>query len=134
MRNILLFLSKLPGQMAAGPCPLQIVAAAIAVNIENFTTSIKPRHHPGGHGLRIKIGGINTTQGHLRFTKGSRTQNIDAPCTQFIGKAFQRFVIQGALRFDANGLECALRKQAWQKSHKERFGTAYWMRSQTSAE
>ena len=46
IRNILLFLSKLPGQMAAGPCPLQIISPTDSIDIQKFTNEIDARDNP----------------------------------------------------------------------------------------
>ena len=57
MRNILLFLSKLPGQMAAGPCPLQIVAAAVAVHIQHLAAGVQAGDQTALEGAGIELVG-----------------------------------------------------------------------------
>ena len=65
MRNILLFLSKLPGQMAAGPCPLQIVAAAVAVHIQHLAAGVQAGDQTALEGAGIELVGAEPSGSDL---------------------------------------------------------------------
>ena len=65
IRNILLFLSKLPGQMAAGPCPLQIVAAAVAVHIQHLTAGVQAWDQTALEGVGIELVGTEPSGSDL---------------------------------------------------------------------
>ena len=65
IRNILLFLSKLPGQMAAGPCPLQIVAAAVAVHIQHLAAGVQAWDQTALEGAGIELVGTEPSGSDL---------------------------------------------------------------------
>ena len=80
----------------AGPCPLQVVAAAHAVHIQDLSCEIQSRHKTGFQCLRIHLCGIDPSAADLCLVKRVRPGDCDA-------EAFDQAAVQKvATLADAN--------------------------------
>ena len=62
---------KLSGQAAAGPGPLEVIAAAIAVYVQQLAAGVKARHQPALQGAGIKFRGVQPAGSDLGLVKAA---------------------------------------------------------------
>src|SRR5712671_5794166 len=72
-------LERFPGAPAARPCPLEIVAAEPAGDVDRFTNRIETRHVAHRHGLRRQVAGIDPAERHLSFGPALRLRGSNLP-------------------------------------------------------
>ena len=62
---------KLSGQAAAGPGPLEVIAAAIAVYVQQLAAGVKARHQPALQSVGIKFRGVQPAGSDLGLVKAA---------------------------------------------------------------
>ena len=80
--------------IAAGPCPLQIVAAAFSVHVNDFSGKIKSRNDFGFHTLRENLLRQNATCRDLRVIEPFRACNRNLIVFHLSGQTPDLFLSQ----------------------------------------
>ena len=74
--------------VAAGPCPLKIVAAEPACHIQSFTNGVKTFIAVGFEGFRRKFLRANAAKGHLRGAVAFTATGFEHPPSKCVNYLF----------------------------------------------
>ena len=71
--------------MTAGPRPLQVIAAAVAVDIQHLAAGVEVGDKLTLHGLGVELVGAQTACCHLRLIEAAHAQNGQREGSQLLG-------------------------------------------------
>ena len=71
--------------MAAGPGPLEVIAAEVAGDVDDFSNKVKAGRFAGFEGLGGKFAGIHAAERDFGFFVADRSARADAPVMEACG-------------------------------------------------
>ena len=75
--------------MAAGPGPLQVIAAAVAVHIQHLAAGVEAGHKAAFHGLGVELVGAQAAGGDLCLIEAAHAVDIQRKAAQQRGDPLQ---------------------------------------------